>query len=342
MSYPLYQEALLKRLVEHSPRWVDLSLLAIPKMLPLLATVRGRLPLLRRLWIEWDSGSDSGSDSDPGASDAEDIECFDEAPSLRDVGLLVEYHHISIPIPMAQLTRYELNGDWNTHVQNLRLAANLVEAHIFVDSGSRTVAGGAIELPHIRRLYVSDSDILECLRCPALEDLSFYLDESERPEQHFESILLRSACTLRRLCLIGKPIADTIIAILRNNPSLNEIAIILSRKGSEEEANTLISNLAGTPHVAPQLSSIFFGCKLGISLDYALYAHMLESRRDPEGRALLRAGLLIDSETEPTPEVLRRFDLVRRDGLEFTWLNGLEAWFTMSAWTFCTQWSQVR
>ncbi|KAJ6580643.1 hypothetical protein B0H19DRAFT_483248 [Mycena capillaripes] len=98
-------------LAQHSSRWDELVLRPTSALVPLLATVRSRVPLLRRLWVEWyDPHSQTGVES---------IECFDIAPSLVDAGAYHAFRFIPISLPVQQLTRYELDCPWATHMGSL-------------------------------------------------------------------------------------------------------------------------------------------------------------------------------------------------------------------------------
>ncbi|KAJ7451971.1 hypothetical protein FB451DRAFT_1409574 [Mycena latifolia] len=72
---------------------------------------------------------------------------------------------------------------------------------------------------------------------------------------------------------IGSPGASTITAVLQKNPTIVELAIILTEDQVENDVDALISDLCavgtdGIPSIAPQLSGIFFACQDNTSLDY--------------------------------------------------------------------------
>ncbi|KAJ7623625.1 hypothetical protein FB45DRAFT_111411 [Roridomyces roridus] len=61
-------------LSQHSARWVDLDLQMTAALVPHLAALRGRLPSLQRLWLQWDTEeSEAAVDS---------MDCFQTASSL--------------------------------------------------------------------------------------------------------------------------------------------------------------------------------------------------------------------------------------------------------------------
>ncbi|KAJ7113998.1 hypothetical protein C8R44DRAFT_229803 [Mycena epipterygia] len=106
-------------LAEHSSRWEELRVSLTSDLFPLLASLRHRLPSLRRLWIQW---------SDPKSQvGAESINCFEVAPSLLNAGFSNRHRHVPILLPAHQLTRYYLEGPWEMHAGMLKLARNLAE-----------------------------------------------------------------------------------------------------------------------------------------------------------------------------------------------------------------------
>ncbi|KAJ6603220.1 hypothetical protein DFH09DRAFT_1458490 [Mycena vulgaris] len=340
-----HQNAVLLLLVNHSRRWERLALLLTPGIQPIIATLRDRIPLLRKLRIEWNNPNlEDDSDDETDTPQFKDLECFRVAPALRDASLVIEDRALSVPLPAHQLTRYELNGPWHMHVDILKLATNLVEARIFVADAevmlSRVIPEGVIELRDLRRLYVSDADILDSLRLPALEELGFYHENSGDDDlRHVKSLLQRSSCNLRRLCVMGIPFVE-IVDVLQNNKSIVELTIILSEPESPAEANLLILTLCQVdandiPSIAPQLTAIFVACEDATVIDHTLYHDMLLSRWKPGSFALTSAALLTVSEgSQPSSDILLRLDSLRRDGLDLLLLEGHAALRVMNEWVF--------
>jgi hypothetical protein len=102
--------------------------------------------MLRRLWLEW------GSQESQGKFGAESFDYFRTAPSLLDVGIYHEFKYIPTSLPVHQLTRYHLDAPWLTHQGILKLAKNLVEAHIDIDFDDEPwpESGVKIDLPCLR------------------------------------------------------------------------------------------------------------------------------------------------------------------------------------------------
>ncbi|KAJ7483357.1 hypothetical protein FB451DRAFT_1169955 [Mycena latifolia] len=116
----LSQVAVFRSLAERSSLWEELSVGLISDMVPIIATLRNRIPSLRRLWISW---NDSENLTAADLSDA-----FHTAPSLLEAGFHNGYHLPTAPFPMHHLIWYRLNATWTIHAGILKLAQNLVEA----------------------------------------------------------------------------------------------------------------------------------------------------------------------------------------------------------------------
>ncbi|KAJ7605298.1 hypothetical protein FB45DRAFT_1042430 [Roridomyces roridus] len=95
---PAEQVALFQVLASHSARWEQISIQVAAALVPHLAQLRGRVPAIQRIWLQWDTkDSEIGADS---------IDCFEIAPSLLDMGTFIESQYIPIVFPADQLTAY--------------------------------------------------------------------------------------------------------------------------------------------------------------------------------------------------------------------------------------------
>ncbi|KAJ7609138.1 hypothetical protein FB45DRAFT_375634 [Roridomyces roridus] len=159
-------------LSERCAEWEELSVQLTPALVPRLGALRGRLPSLQRLWIQWDKEENHVGD-DP-------IRCFETASSLVDVGMQCESGPFtSVPLATYQLTSYRLQGPWEMHQRVLEMAPNVVEAQI-VTSSLPEAGGTILDLLHLRRLYVSQPKVLDFIRAPAsLDELGFWWDTPE-------------------------------------------------------------------------------------------------------------------------------------------------------------------
>ncbi|KAJ7113990.1 hypothetical protein C8R44DRAFT_229719 [Mycena epipterygia] len=205
---------MFQRLGEHSSRWEELRVSLTSDLFPLLASLRHRFPLLRRLWIEW---------SDPKSQvGAQSIDCFEVAPSLLSAGFANRHRYVPILLPAHQLTRYFLSGPLEMHQGMLKLAPNLVEAGIIITFTTEPWPdpGETIELPSLRRLYVSRPAVLQYIRASALEEISTQSVKNDGSDNltFLESFLVRSACSLRRLRLTGHPNPHKTLEILHAVP----------------------------------------------------------------------------------------------------------------------------
>ncbi|KAJ7609136.1 hypothetical protein FB45DRAFT_375670, partial [Roridomyces roridus] len=76
---PARQVELFQFLASHSARWEQLDIHVAAALIPHLAQLRGSLPALRRLWIQYDA-PDSEMEENP-------LDCFELASSLFDIGI---------------------------------------------------------------------------------------------------------------------------------------------------------------------------------------------------------------------------------------------------------------
>ncbi|KAJ7483485.1 hypothetical protein FB451DRAFT_107141 [Mycena latifolia] len=331
------QIGMFRLLTEHSAQWEELVIELTADIVPLLANLRYRVPSLHKLRIQWDvSGSQEGVES---------IDCFQTAPSLFDVTIFNEFHHISTLLPAQQLTRYALDAPWNVHTGILKQACSLIEARIDIsfDDNPWPVSGEPIDLSLLRRLYISHADVLRYLRVPLVQDLAYVLDGDEGPEvllRHLEPFVVRSGCRLRRLCLHGTPVPSIAVEILRELPSLSELGVMAYQPNHGSSVNIFISNLiipnpTGSAVLAPQLSKIYFACSGESSIDYTLYLRMLQSRWKAKDCALEDAALLTDDSVPIGPVTLRGLNALCQDGLNLLLLDGPEAEEVMNYWFIC-------
>ncbi|KAJ7146766.1 hypothetical protein C8R44DRAFT_18505 [Mycena epipterygia] len=166
------QVEMFQCLAKHSSRWEELAIQLTPDLFPLLATLSDRLQSLRRLWIQWDQAESQAGVGTIGA--------FRVAPRLVDVGTSGEHGPIPMLLPAHQLTRYQSSGPWEMHLSILKVAQNLVEAHIeILGSSLEHHDTDIVDLLSLQRLYVSHTEILAYLKTPALKEIGFYLQDDD-------------------------------------------------------------------------------------------------------------------------------------------------------------------
>ncbi|KAF7345578.1 ABC protein [Mycena venus] len=336
------QTEMFEFLAAHSTRWEELSISLTSDLVPLLASLRGRIPLLRRLWLQWDSSRS--------LKNVESIECFDAAPSLTDVGVYNEYAFIPMRFPVRQLTRYQLDGSWQTHKRFLEHARHLVEVRIDVCFSITpwNDSDEIIEVLSLRRLYVKDPKVLNHLRVPALEEIALCCTHADWESgdnsylMNLQSLVARSSCLLRRLCVKGLIPAEATVGILHGLPSILEFVIITNGYLSSTEAETLMESLTDVSEdttVAPQLAYLFVGCENGSSIDYEMYLKMISSRWEADHCALHSAALLTDSDPGPDDETLLALQKLRYKGVDLLLLDGAEASEMIGGWTYTSLWN---
>jgi hypothetical protein len=93
-------------------------------------------------------------------------------------------------LPISQLTRYQLDGPWEEHKRILKLAPNLVEADITADFDDQSWRGvdKIIDLPSLRRRYVSDPGTPDYLWSPSLEALALYISNDDSADDTYFAI----------------------------------------------------------------------------------------------------------------------------------------------------------
>ncbi|KAJ7498105.1 hypothetical protein B0H11DRAFT_2383026 [Mycena galericulata] len=338
-SHP--QKQMFKFLSTHSSRWEELVLHLTAGLVPHLSALENRLPVLRRLWVQWDSaGSQNGVDS---------LRCFETAYSLVDVFVFSEYRFIPIVLPPHnRITRYDIDAPWDTHRAMLKLIPDLVEARVRVNFDNTDPwpdSGETIQLLHLRRLDVSHVEILDYLSTPVLEDAALNCTEEEDTDFYtlLVTFLIRSSCPLRRLCIRGSPDPHAAAAVLQKISSVTELAILITNAASQETETfrtllTILDGLGGA-WVSPQLSEIHFGFdgEKGVAIDYPLYLRMLQSRWKSAACALKGASLLTRAGPCPDSETLCRLEELMKEGLDISLLSGSDATTVMDSWSYSTQ-----
>ncbi|KAJ7498114.1 hypothetical protein B0H11DRAFT_2226263 [Mycena galericulata] len=336
------QIQIFKLLSDHSERWEELILQLTADLVPHLVALAGRLPMLRRLWVQWDGArSQNGVDS---------LKCFENAYSLVDVGAYSKFRFVPIVLPPHNLiTRYHLDAPWDTHWSMLKLTPNLIEARIRVDfdeSEPWPHSDETIQLLRLRRLYVSNGEILDYLSAPVLEAAAIHHEEGDNDLcTPLVPFLIRSSCPLRRLCLSGSPDPHSTVAILEKISTITELAIVITDSASQgdEAIRSLLTLLDGSrgTWVSPHLSEIHFGFhrKKNIAIDYPLYLRMLQSRWKSAACALASTSFLTNPGSCPDPETLSKLEVLRKDGLDISLLSGPDAASVMKDWTYAN-WGQ--
>ncbi|KAJ7230286.1 hypothetical protein GGX14DRAFT_582744 [Mycena pura] len=343
------QVEVFRCLAQHCGRWVELDMRLTSPLLPLLISLRDQVPCLRKIWLEWYNLEIQAG--------VQTINCFETARALVDVGISTLPPYIPIPLPVHQLTRYSMNAPWHVHQSILKLAPNLVEARICVATDERWSESqpSPITLPFLRRLYASDTEILDYTTVPTLEEIAFCVDGDDLDlQRRLASLLDRSSCPLRRLCLAGRPTASGTLSILKTLSCIVELVILNTDKESDnddetsddedetlDDVNTLmlmltVSGVAGCATVAPQLRCMFFGYDGKPSLSCAFYLEMIRSRWRAAHCRIESAALVVPE--APPPKALDALFALRRDGLDLfvVWGDDPAAGDVVDRWLYNT------
>ncbi|KAJ7016440.1 hypothetical protein C8F04DRAFT_1245171 [Mycena alexandri] len=273
---------MFRRLAEHSARWEELTIGVTEYMMPLLATLRGNLPVLRRAWIQWDEDMLR-----------KPINCFEAAPSLRDITIYNESpRQVRVLLPAQQLTR--------------RLFVSTIDILDY------------LKAPALEEIALNLGSELNAWRNGAANDDSGNVDLIP----HLDPFIIRSAFTLRRLSLRGSPHTHRVAELLRQYPSLVSLATLTSNPNAIISCLTVPSATADAAQItSPQLSEINIGSQFPIGWD--VYAVMLESRWKMEGYALRSATTAL-VKSRPNRAQRAKLDALRKDGLDISPVEGRE------------------
>ncbi|KAF7343728.1 hypothetical protein MSAN_01953400 [Mycena sanguinolenta] len=317
---PRPQVAMLQLLLEYSSMWEELNLELTKDLVPPMGC--RRFPLLRRTWVQWD-----GADSQVAV---ESVDFFRRATSLVDITVFSEYRFIPTLLPRHhQLTRYDFDAPWTTHYELLRSLPNLHEVRI-IRNFERGVPwpepGEPIHLLHLQRMCISHVECLDYLSAPVLERIAIYNRETVETGSHLERFITRSSCAVRRLCISGLPDVHSTEKILRQHPSMTELALSIKDGHKDEDieldllaaflARFTVSNSTG---ILPHISKLDIACEHADDITYPLYLDMLHSRWNAPEYALEDAEFLLpNAVAPPDPESVARMKTLSQAGMQIS------------------------
>ncbi|KAK7025007.1 F-box domain-containing protein [Favolaschia claudopus] len=325
-------------LASQCSRWEELSIGLTSIITPsLLLPLRDRLPSLRRVALQI-------SHSLSASTELQCLDCFDSAPSLVDFDCFHERSFLPITLPVGLFVRYGLNAPWERHLQILNQASNLVEARIQIafqgDADWPDLPAHAVNLVHLRRLFVSHAFALCYLRAPNLEQLALVdrSDSMKSLNSYFRPFVSRSSCQIRRL-ILGSPSAKTLVEILIHTSHITELVIM-----EDEDSDTydVFETLEASGYIiAPQLTLIFLACTDLFRIHYTPFLKMLESRWRAEVCPLQHAALLVDGGHKPSSSTLDGLMKLRQDGLDLKMIvdDDDAALLAMKGWDFQNTWN---
>jgi hypothetical protein len=261
---------------------------------------------------------------------------FEIAPALRDVTLedLSGLPH-AIVLLFRQLTRLKMATRYRTIVDTLQTTPHLEMASLDFTNDLPDNGLPLIRLTHLRRLYVSSQSFLNQLELPALEEI-YMIGTHPAP---FLSLVER--CPTMRLHTLRVMFCTPthISQILEACPTLQTLGLQIT---THDKGNDLLSSLtpsrtgATTPGIGPNVHSIALGID-GAKIKYGLFVSMVESRwRVPAQGPCCRLRsvelLVAKGETAFSKSMEQRLDVLKREGLRMSILQGSEASSELMEW----------
>ncbi|KAJ7440919.1 hypothetical protein B0H11DRAFT_2097326, partial [Mycena galericulata] len=246
---------LLNVLASHSARWETIQMSGrLQLFLDLAPTIRGRLPLLKKMEIMVDSDT----------SAIQKMDAYELAPRLRDASVNLSGHPVAAVLPFSQLLQYVARNTWGGHLSSLRSASNLVECALELSEIS-TPPASPIALPHLVRLSLSNSIFLECLDTPKLREL-YCISKSD----HLSSLLQRHPYQLEKLVIFTPASLTDIAGALRAAPTITELGFAYPLEFMEDVMELFMIRNAPTD-VGHNLRSLHIWWNhVGEEIDYVL------------------------------------------------------------------------
>ncbi|KAJ7656499.1 hypothetical protein DFH06DRAFT_472528 [Mycena polygramma] len=222
------ESGLLHKLANHCARWEKIRIDGPLSLSAGLTAVRGNLPLLRKLQVVFHRGDEEFEGS---------LDIFEFAPNLREASLNLD-HQWGVPVnqtlPFSQLLRYAGQNTWDNHLNILRLASSLVECLLDVDDISMPPTT-LVTLPHLRRLSMSRSNLLDCLDTPQLEEL-YCCSASDHLSSLFKR---RRPYRLQKLVLLFPASVTDVSGVLRCVPTITDISVSVRRSSIDDMSGVL-------------------------------------------------------------------------------------------------------
>jgi len=221
------ESGLLDVLAQNSARWENIRIYGPLSLSVVLARIRGNLPLLRKLRVLFQVHP---------REEGHSVDVFELAPNLREAYVNMEENHqepVDVMLPLSRLLQYAARNTWDGHLRTLRSASNLVECALDVADISMPPTT-LVALPHLRRLALLSSNLLDCLDAPQLEEL-YCCSQSN----HLSSLFLRRPPReLQKLVLFFPASVADIVGILRSVPTITDIGVSIPSDAFNELAAT--------------------------------------------------------------------------------------------------------
>ncbi|KAJ7117473.1 hypothetical protein C8R44DRAFT_854355 [Mycena epipterygia] len=216
-GYTDQELGLLNILAKHCARWRKISISGPFSLYSELACIRGHLPFLQDLTII----------STPIGDAERSTDVFELAPNLQLAAIDMDRKSATVTLPFSQLQGYFARSTWDCHLNALRSASNLVECALEIGTISAPPTT-TIALPHLLRLSLSRSDLLECLDTPKLQELycSSHAD-------HLSSLFRRRPYRLRKLVICFPASVTDLRGILHTVPTIMDLGLSIPAESTD-------------------------------------------------------------------------------------------------------------
>jgi hypothetical protein len=277
------------------------------------------------------------------------LNVFSTAPALRQLVLTDREFKIASPqidVPWAQITHYRARYELWHQLEILKRASALVECAVKIIERPPLHGQNMILLPHLQRLDVGGSTILNYLEAPSLNTLSSRRTPGPLLREHHLPFIQRSGCSLTKLILTECGISLELITLLQGLPALAylrlECPIRPPHWSSPGPQATLFDALTmtGTSEICPNLTSFLYGywpATRGEDPEIfgSSFSRMAQSRsievhpaitRDPMSTRpsplqFLRIFELAESWSPPPADLMTSLETLRDGGVDAVFLN---------------------
>ncbi|KAJ6530067.1 hypothetical protein DFH09DRAFT_994695 [Mycena vulgaris] len=303
-------------LASHCERWEVVMMVGPEALYSRLAGIRGYLPLLRVLNITIRPNLiESEEDSSPRPMDM-----FEFCPRLReayiDMDVYLEATAPTVELPYSQLLRFTGRSPWPHYLSALSSASNLVDCILNYIEPTPIPSGTTITLPHLRRLSLSTTTVLDFLKTPALQEL-YCCDQSG----HLHSFL-RRLHNLHKLVVPETPSAADITRLLHAAPTITTLGIYLPIGFTRELFSVLALPMQNASALAiPALEAISIRVTSERSADVLDVLHLdqdllMQTVEAQWQHGTWRSVKLYCPKFTPSPDTLARMELLRSQGMQ--------------------------
>ncbi|KAF7305133.1 hypothetical protein MKEN_01228500 [Mycena kentingensis (nom. inval.)] len=320
-------------LAQYSERWSSLFMFMTSDLLPIFNALRGQLPTLHKLRIEWEGPEDSTEATGT-------ITCLETAPVLTHLRLGGPGYPGLTPTQVcpANLTRYSVDAIWSLHAQVLPLAPNIKWAYIQIvgepddsELWTESTANSPILIPQLSHLYVSDPQILYQLTAPSLNHIAFRSGDEEQDGKYVDVLtehIKRSGASLQSIRVAGEPSVGGIHWLLTKFPSITDFRLVFDTDNFDWDNVHLIMEMLETEHL--QIRRLFFYFQ-GSEFDYRppqqlavdTFLTMVCARSDDLKTPLEKVELVLEEQHFEGRKIRRGLHKLKEEnGLQSVFING--------------------